>query len=92
MDERADIYYCLYGGESLGLRYFNVYGRRQDSQREYASVIPIFCKRFKNHIPPVINGDGSITRDFTYIDDFIQANDLSLNAGKENVNRSYNVA
>lgn len=67
----------LYGIETIGLRYFNVFGRRQDPNGAYAAVIPLFVKKLINHESPVINGDGTYSRDFTYIDNVIQANLLA---------------
>ncbi|HLP75011.1 MAG TPA: SDR family oxidoreductase [Bacteroidales bacterium] len=82
-----------YGIDVIGLRYFNVFGRRQDPDGAYAAVIPKFLKLLKNHESPVINGDGSYSRDFTYIDNVIQANLLSALADKkEALNQVYNVA
>ncbi len=66
-----------YGIETVGLRYFNVFGRRQDPNGAYAAVIPLFVKKFIDHESPVINGDGTYSRDFTYIDNVIQANQLA---------------
>ena len=89
----ASIFSKLYGIEVIGLRYFNVYGRRQDPDGAYAAVIPRFLKTIKNFESPVINGDGSVTRDFTYIDNVIQANHLAaLAEGRDSVNQVYNVA
>lgn len=82
-----------YGIDVIGLRYFNVFGRRQDPDGAYAAVIPKFLKLLKNHESPVINGDGSYSRDFTYIDNVIQANFLAaLVDNKEAMNQVYNVA
>ncbi len=83
----------IYGIETIGLRYFNVFGRNQDPDGPYAAVIPKFLKILKLHQSPVINGDGSYSRDFTYIDNVIQANILSAVA-KDNkaINQVYNVA
>ncbi|HEX2921387.1 MAG TPA: SDR family oxidoreductase [Bacteroidales bacterium] len=82
-----------YGIDVIGLRYFNVFGRRQDPDGAYAAVIPKFLKQLKNHESPVINGDGSFSRDFTYIDNVIQANHLAALAyNKESLNQVYNVA
>ena len=67
----------LYGIETIGLRYFNVFGRRQDPNGAYAAVIPLFVKQLINYKSPVINGDGSYSRDFTYIENVIQANQLA---------------
>ncbi|MBO7327925.1 MAG: SDR family oxidoreductase [Lentisphaeria bacterium] len=83
----------IYGMECIGLRYFNVFGRRQDPEGAYAAVIPKFAAALLNHSAPVINGDGSYSRDFTYIDDVIQANILALNAAlPAALNTVYNVA
>lgn len=82
-----------YGIDVIGLRYFNVFGRRQDPDGAYAAVIPVFLKQLRNHEAPVINGDGSYSRDFTYIDNVIQANHLAaLAADPEAMNQVYNVA
>lgn len=82
-----------YGIDVIGLRYFNVFGRRQDPDGAYAAVIPKFLKLIKNHESPVINGDGSFSRDFTYIDNVIQANHLAaITDNKEALNQVYNVA
>lgn len=89
----AEIFGKLYGVETIGLRYFNVFGRRQDPFGAYAAVIPKFVMSLMKHESPVINGDGSYSRDFTYIDNVIQANQLALLADKtEAVNTVYNVA
>ncbi len=82
-----------YNIEVIGLRYFNVFGRRQDPQGAYAAVIPLFVKKLLNHESPVINGDGSYSRDFTYIDNVLQANHLAaLAQDLSAVNQVYNVA
>ncbi len=82
-----------YGIEVVGLRYFNVFGRRQDPDGAYAAVIPKFVKMLMKHEVPLINGDGSVSRDFTYIDNVVQANNLAaLVADKDAVNQVYNVA
>ena len=79
--------------EVIGLRYFNVFGRRQDPDGAYAAVIPRFIKSLMKHEQPVINGDGSFSRDFTYIDNVIQANHLAaLTTGKSAINQVYNIA
>ncbi len=89
----ADVFSKIYGLETIGLRYFNVFGRRQDPNGAYAAVIPKFVSLFMNGDSPVINGDGSYSRDFTYIDNVVQANILSLISDKkESVNTVYNVA
>ena len=89
----AENFTRLYGIETIGLRYFNVFGRRQDPAGAYAAVIPKFAAALMKHEAPVINGDGSFSRDFTYIDNVIQANMLALTAeAPEAVNQVYNVA
>ena len=89
----ADIFSKKYGLETIGLRYFNVFGRRQDPNGAYAAVIPKFVSQLINGESPVINGDGSYSRDFTYIDDVIQANMLSLVTTNEKaLSTVYNVA
>jgi UDP-N-acetylglucosamine 4-epimerase len=82
-----------YGIDVIGLRYFNVFGRRQDPDGAYAAVIPKFVKMMMKHEVPLINGDGSVSRDFTYVDNVIQANHLaSVVDKKEALNQVYNVA
>jgi UDP-N-acetylglucosamine/UDP-N-acetylgalactosamine 4-epimerase len=82
-----------YGIDVIGLRYFNVFGRRQDPDGAYAAVIPKFVKMLMNHEVPVVNGDGTISRDFTYIDNVIQVNHLAaVVEKKEALNQVYNVA
>ena len=88
----ADVFGNTYGLETIGLRYFNVFGRRQDANGAYAAVIPKFVNQFMSLESPVVNGDGSFSRDFTYIDNVIQVNLLSLIADKEAANEIYNVA
>lgn len=89
----ANIFSKTYGLETIGLRYFNVFGRQQDPNGAYAAVIPKFVIQLVNHESPTINGDGNFSRDFTYIDNVIEANILSLIAKKpEAVNTVYNVA
>jgi UDP-N-acetylglucosamine 4-epimerase len=89
----ATIFSKTYGIEIIGLRYFNVFGRHQDPDGAYAAVIPKFVKMLMNHQTPVINGDGSVSRDFTYIDNVIQVNHLAAIAdNKKAVNEVYNVA
>lgn len=90
----ADVFARTYGLEFIGLRYFNVFGRRQDPNGAYAAVIPLFVKKFMKHEAPNINGDGEYSRDFTYIDNVIQMNELALEApaGSEAVNQIYNTA
>ena len=89
----ADVFARTYGIEYIGLRYFNVFGRRQDPFGAYAAVIPLFVKKFVNHEAPNINGDGEYSRDFTYIDNVIQMNVLALTTtNSEAVNQIYNTA
>tara|TARA_B110000037_G_C17075846_1_gene487824 strand:- start:532 stop:1515 length:984 start_codon:yes stop_codon:yes gene_type:complete len=89
----ADIFSKTYGLETIGLRYFNVFGRNQDPNGAYAAVIPKFVSQLMNLESPVINGDGNYSRDFTYIDNVIQANLLSLvTTNKKAINTVYNVA
>lgn len=75
----ADIFSKTYGLKTIGLRYFNVFGRRQDPNGAYAAVIPKFVMQFMNYESPIINGDGNFSRDFTYIDNVIQMNELAMN-------------
>lgn len=70
----ADVFFKTYGFNSVGLRYFNVFGRKQDPNGAYAAVIPLFTKQLMEMESPTINGDGSFSRDFTYIDNVVQAN------------------
>ena len=89
----ADIFSKTYGLETIGLRYFNVFGRKQDPNGAYAAVIPKFVSQLMNGESPVINGDGTYSRDFTYIDNVIDANLLSLVTTNEKaINTVYNVA
>ena len=89
----ADVFHKVYGIDTIGLRYFNVFGRRQDPNGAYAAVIPKFVKQFINHESPVINGDGSFSRDFTYIDNVIEMNVRSmLTTNTDALNTVYNVA
>ena len=89
----ADVFSKTYGLETIGLRYFNVFGRKQDPNGAYAAVIPKFITRLINGESPVINGDGNYSRDFTYIDNVIQANLLCLLTSNENaINTIYNIA
>lgn len=89
----ADVFSKTYGIETIGLRYFNVFGRRQDPNGAYAAVIPLFVKKLMAHESPVINGDGEYSRDFTYIDNVIQMNLLAMETtNPEAVNTVYNTA
>lgn len=89
----AENFSKLYGVETIGLRYFNVFGRRQNPYGAYAAVIPKFVMSLMKHESPVINGDGSYSRDFTYVDNVVQANQLALRTNRpEAVNTVFNVA
>ena len=81
----ANVFASLYGLETIGLRYFNVFGRRQDPNGAYAAVIPLWVKALINHEAPYINGDGSYSRDFTYIDNVIQANELAATVSHDDI-------
>lgn len=89
----ADIFSKTYGIETIGLRYFNVFGRKQDPNGAYAAVIPKFVMQFMKHESPIINGDGNYSRDFTYIDNVIQMNELAmLTQNPEAINTVFNTA
>lgn len=89
----ADVFARTYGLEYIGLRYFNVFGRRQDPNGAYAAAIPLFVKKFMNHESPTINGDGENSRDFTYIDNVVLMNKLAMTTtNPEAVNQIYNTA
>lgn len=83
----------VYGDECIGLRYFNVFGRRQSPDGAYAAVIPKFVEQLMRYESPVINGDGEYSRDFTYIDNVLQMNWLAMNTeNPKAVNTVYNTA
>jgi UDP-N-acetylglucosamine 4-epimerase len=89
----AENFALNYGIDVIGLRYFNVFGRRQDPNGAYAAVIPKFVKMLMKHESPVINGDGTYSRDFTYIDNVIQANiNAAIVTNRAALNQVYNVA
>jgi len=89
----ADVFSKTYGIDCIGLRYFNVFGRKQNPDGAYAAVIPKFVKQLVNYQSPLINGDGNFSRDFTYIDNVIQMNELALTTtNPEAVNQVYNTA
>ncbi|WP_347068273.1 SDR family oxidoreductase [Flavobacterium sp. WV_118_3] len=89
----ADVFSKTYAMETIGLRYFNVFGRRQNPNGAYAAVIPKFVMQFMEHESPVINGDGQYSRDFTYIDNVIQMNELAMTTkSPEAINTVYNTA
>lgn len=81
----AHVFHNIYGMNIIGLRYFNVFGRRQDPNGAYAAVIPKFVMQLMKHESPVVNGDGTISRDFTYIDNVIQMNHLAALCDKSEV-------
>jgi UDP-N-acetylglucosamine/UDP-N-acetylgalactosamine 4-epimerase len=89
----AGVFSQTYGIETIGLRYFNVFGPKQDPKGAYAAVIPLFIQAILNNEAPFINGDGLQTRDFTFVDNAVQANIKSmLTLNFEAVNQVYNVA
>jgi UDP-N-acetylglucosamine 4-epimerase len=89
----ADVFYKTYGLNSIGLRYFNVFGRRQDPKGAYAAVIPKFVMQLMKHESPVVNGDGNNSRDFTYIDNVVEMNVLAmLTENPQAMNTVYNTA
>ncbi len=89
----ADIFKSAYDLDTIGLRYFNVFGRKQDPDGAYAAVIPKFVIQLMNHQSPLINGDGTYSRDFTYIDNVIEMNLLALTSeNEEAINQVYNTA
>ena len=89
----ADVFARVYGIQTIGLRYFNVFGSRQDPNGPYAAVIPNWAKRIRDNQPCSINGDGETTRDFCYVDNVVQANILAgLTTNPEAINQVYNIA
>ena len=89
----AEIFSKTYGLETIGLRYFNVFGRKQDPNGAYAAVIPKFVMQLMQHESPIINGDGSFSRDFTYIDNVIEMNIRAIvSKNKDAINTVYNTA
>lgn len=89
----ADVFYKTYNFNYIGLRYFNIFGPRQNPDNPYAAVIPLFCKAYLNNTNPVIFGDGDTSRDFTYVENALHANDLALFTEDQNaLNEVYNVA
>lgn len=89
----ARVYTNVYGLEMIGLRYFNVFGPHQSPTGPYAAVIPLFAEALLSNTPPVINGDGSHSRDFTYVDNAVEANRLALfTNNKQAINEVYNIA
>jgi UDP-N-acetylglucosamine 4-epimerase len=93
VEDFAQVFYKAYGLQFVGLRYFNVFGPKQNPDNPYAAVIPIFCNAFLSNKAPLINGDGETSRDFTYVTNAIHANDLALFTDNKNaLNHIYNVA
>lgn len=91
-EKYANLYNSLYGLETVGLRYFNVFGRRQDPEGQYAAVIPRFVSLLLQGKAPTINGDGFQSRDFTYIDNVIEANLKACLSDKKASGKAYNIA
>lgn len=91
-EEYAKLYTSLYGLDTYGMRYFNVFGRRQDPDGAYAAVIPKFIKQFLNDEVPTINGDGTQTRDFVYVENVVEANLRACLAPSEAAGEAFNVA
>ncbi|MDC3416604.1 SDR family oxidoreductase [Aquibacillus salsiterrae] len=91
-EEYGKLYTKLYDLDTYGLRYFNVFGRRQDPNGAYAAVIPKFIKQLLNDEQPTINGDGKQSRDFTYIENVIEANLKACNASQEAAGQAFNIA
>jgi NAD dependent epimerase len=90
-EEYADLYFRIYGLETIGMRYFNVFGKYQDPNGMYAAVIPKFTKLLLKDTAPTINGDGENTRDFTYVDNVVQANLKACLAPREVSGQAYNI-
>ncbi|MEZ4874065.1 MAG: SDR family oxidoreductase [Flavobacteriaceae bacterium] len=88
----ADVFHKTYGTETIGLRYFNVFGPKQSPKGAYAAVIPLFMQALKDEVAPTINGDGEQTRDFTFVENAVQANVKAFFAPKQAVNEVFNVA
>ena len=88
----ADVFHKTYGLETIGLRYFNVFGPKQSPKGAYAAVIPLFMQALKEGVPPTIHGDGEQTRDFTFVENAVQANIRAFFAPEEAVNEVFNVA
>ncbi|MEO2059139.1 MAG: SDR family oxidoreductase [Mesonia sp.] len=88
----ADVFAKTYGIATIGLRYFNVFGPKQSPNGAYAAVIPLFMQALKEGVPPTINGDGEQTRDFTYVENAVQANVRAFFAAEKANNEVYNIA
>ncbi len=91
-EKYAKVFYELYGLQTVGLRYFNIFGPRQDPNSEYSAVIPKFIKALKANKAPVIYGDGEQSRDFTFVDNAVQANLKAALAPEGAVGKAYNIA
>lgn len=91
-EEYGRLYKTLYGLDTYGMRYFNVFGRRQDPDGAYAAVLPKFIKQLLNNERPTINGDGKQSRDFTYIENVIEANLKACKAPSEYAGEAFNIA
>lgn len=93
VEQFAEVFGRTYGLNWVGLRYFNIFGPRQNPKNPYAAVIPIFCKNFIDGEPPKVNGDGLTSRDFTYVANAVQANSKALfTVNDQGLNQVYNVA
>jgi UDP-N-acetylglucosamine/UDP-N-acetylgalactosamine 4-epimerase len=88
----GEVFFHLYGLETIGLRYFNVFGKRQDPDSLYAAVIPKFVKALLKDESPTINGDGKQSRDFTYVENVVEANLKACLATKEAIGQVFNIA
>jgi len=88
----ADVFYKTYGTKTVGLRYFNVFGPKQSPNGAYAAVIPLFMQALQDEVSPTINGDGEQTRDFTFVENAVQANVRAFFAPEEAINEVFNVA
>lgn len=88
----ADVFYKTYGSQIIGLRYFNIFGPKQSPNGAYAAVIPLFMQALKDDKSPTIHGDGGQTRDFTYVDNAVQANIRAFFAEDKAINNVYNIA
>lgn len=91
-EEYGKLYHRLYGLDTYGMRYFNVFGRRQDPDGAYAAVIPRFIRQLLNDEIPTINGDGKQSRDFTYIENVVEANLKACRASSDAAGQAYNIA
>lgn len=88
----ADVFYKTYASEIIGLRYFNIFGPKQSPNGAYAAVIPLFMQALKDEKSPTIHGDGGQTRDFTYVENAVQANVRAFFAEEKAINNVYNIA